>query len=130
MYFGTDKGDRLTKVTEYSFLINASFSEVDYVSNVLIIVCGVKKKKVENHLFVGQRTNDKLLRKANNFFKKSALRRNVFPSVFCSKIRRLQTCNPCLPIVNYFVNKAQFFVLHNFYYLRPKEGQVWTKKSW
>ena len=68
MYFGTDKGDRLTKVTEYSFLINASFSEVDYVSNVLIIVCGVKKKKVENHLFVGQRTNDKLLRKANNFF--------------------------------------------------------------
>ena len=71
MYFGPDKGDRLTKVTEYSFLTNASFSEVDYVSNVLII----------NHLFVGQRTNDKLLRKANNFFKKSALRRNVFPSV-------------------------------------------------
>ena len=66
------------------------------------------------------------------------LRRNVFPSVFCSKIRRLQTCNLCLPIVNYFVlclrndfvNKAQFFVLHNFYYLRPKEGQVWTKKPW
>ena len=44
----------------------------------------------------------------------------------CSKISRLQTCNPCLPIVNNFVNKAQSFILH--YYLRPKEGQVWTKK--
>ena len=58
MYFGTDKGDRLTKVTEYSFLINASFSEVDHS-----LRC--KKKKVQNHLFVGQRTNDE------QFFKNS-----------------------------------------------------------
>lgn len=45
----------------------------------------------------------------------------------CSKISRLQTCNPCLPIVNNFVNKAQSFILH--YYLRPKEGQVWTTEK-
>ena len=67
MYFGTDKGDRLTKVTEFSFLINASFSEVDYLSNVLIIVCGVKKRrwKITYLLDKGPTTD--------NFFKKSAL---------------------------------------------------------